>query len=137
MKTKINTRILLALLLLVVIVSASCKKNKDKQIPPVLDLKTGSGYTSVDKTLPMNDTITVGVNCQKSEDKDLLTRFVETKAYDGAASTTIYNESFNQDSYSKDMTIITRNVAGTERYTFTIINRDGLVTTKALVFTVL
>ena len=137
MKSKIKTQIFSTILILAVIVSASCKKQKDKQIPPVLNLKTGAGYTSADATLPMHDTIMVGITAQKSEDKDLLTRFVETQAFDGGSPTTLINESFNQDSYSKDMTIITRSIAGTEKYTFTIINRDGLTTTKTLIFTVL
>ena len=137
MKTKIKTQLLSGIIFLAVVASVSCKKEKDKQIPPVLNLKTGTGYTSADATLSKNDTITVGITAQKSEDKDLLTRFVETQQYDGGTITTVYNESFNQDSYSKDMTIITRNVVGTEVYTFTIINRDGLTTTKKLTFTVL
>jgi hypothetical protein len=137
MKTKIKTQILSAILILVVIVSASCKKEKDKQIPPVMNFKTGAGYISADATLSMNDTIKIGVDCAKSEDKDLLTRFVETQRYDGGAATTILNESFNQDNYSKDMTIITRNVAGTESYNFTIINRDGITTSKTINLTVL
>ncbi len=136
-KTKITSQVLSVMMLFAVLVSSSCKKQKDKQIPPVLNFKTGTGYTSSDATLPMNDTIMVGITAQKSEDKDLLTRFVETQSYDGGASTSLLNESFNLDSYSKDMTIITRNVAGNEKYTFTIINRDGIVTTKVLNFTVL
>ncbi len=132
-----KTQIVSAVIFLAVVLSTSCKKEKDKQIPPVLNLKMGSGYTCADATLPKNDTITVGVTAQKSEDKDLLTRFVETQQYDGGTITTIANESFSQDSYSKDMIIITRNIAGTEVYTFTIINRDGITTTKKLTFTVL
>ncbi len=137
MKTKIKTKIISAIIIVSVLVSASCKKEKDKQIPPVLNLKTGVGYTSADATLGTNDTITVGVTAQKSEEKDLLTRFVETQQYDAGTITPVLNESFNQDSYSKDMVIITRNMAGTEVYTFTIINRDGLTTTKKITLTVL
>jgi len=84
----------------------------------------------------MNDTIKVGITANKTEDKDLLQRFIATQQLDAAAATTIINESFNQDSYEKDMTIITRNVAGIEKYTYTIINRDGLTKTISLVLTV-
>jgi hypothetical protein len=114
----------------------SCKKDKDQQIPPTMSFKTGSGYVSTSDTLSMNDTIVVGITAAKSEAQDLLTRFVATQKYDAGTATSFINESFNQDNYSKDMTIITRNVAGTEAYTFTIINRDGLTKTLALTFTV-
>lgn len=115
---------------------SSCKKDKDKMIPPDLSFKTGGSYISGDATVGMNDTLLVGVNASKTEDKDLLQRFVVTQQYDSNSATTIYTESFNQDTYSKDMTIITRNVAGREKYTYTIINRDGLTKTIALVLTV-
>lgn len=116
--------------------SSSCKKEKDKMIPPVLTFKTGPGYTAADATVGMNDTLLVGVNGNKSEEKDLLQRFVVTQQYDANSATTIYTESFNNDTYSKDLNIITRNVAGTEKYTYTIINRDGLTKTLILTLTV-
>ena len=31
---------------------------------------------------------------------------------------------------------MTRNIAGTEKYTFTVTNRDGLITTKSITVTV-
>jgi hypothetical protein len=134
--TKRN-QILVVSISLVLVFSASCKKEKDKQIPPVMNFKTSSGYTSADAMLSTNDTIKVGITAEKSEDKDLLTKFVETQQYDAGSITTVTNESFNNDTYSKDMTIITRNVAGTEVYTFTIINRDGITTTKKITLTVM
>ena len=136
MKTQIKTQILGLITILTLLVVSSCKKEKDKQIPPNIAFKTSSGYTYDSGTFSMNDTLLVGITAEKTEDKDLLTRFVETQKYDAGSTTTLLNESFNQDTYSKDMTIITRNVSGTEVYTFTIINRDGLTTTKTLTITV-
>lgn len=115
---------------------ASCKKDTDQQIPPTMSFKTGSGYISSNDSLHLNDTIVVGITASKSEPQDLLTRFVATKQYNTDTIHTTINESFNQDTYTKDMTIITRNVAGTENYTFTIINRDGLTKTLTLSFIV-
>ena len=137
MKKSTSQLVMYCLLLLAAVsISASCNKNKDKMIPPELHFKTDAGYTYADCTLTTNDTITVGVNAAKTEGKDLLTRFVVAQSLDGASSTTWYQESFNNDTYTKDLTIITRNVAGTEKYTFTIINRDGLVTSLNLMLTV-
>lgn len=137
MKTSASVKLICGLALIATIVfSSSCKKEKDQQIPPDISFKTGAGYTSSNVTLGKDSTITVGVTASKTEDKDLLTRFVATQQYDAAAATTILNESFNQDTYSKDMTITTRNVTGVEKYTYTIINRDGLTKTISLVLTV-
>lgn len=123
-------------LAVIIIAASSCKKESDKQIPPDISFKTGTGYVFADAVVTVNDTLKVGINASKTEDKDLLTRFVATQQYDAAAATTIINESFNQDTYSKEMTIITRSIPGTEKYTYTIINRDGLTATKTLVLTV-
>lgn len=119
-----------------IIAVTSCKKDKDKQIPPNIAFKTSAGYTYANANVTTNDTLLVGITAEKTEDKDLLTRFVATQKYDAGSTTTLINESFNQDTYSKDIQIITRNIAGTETYTYTIINRDGLTATKTLVLTV-
>jgi hypothetical protein len=133
----IKTKLLFGMMILAAVaLSPSCKKEKDKMIPPDISFKSGTGYTSGNATVGMNDTLLVGINASKTEDKDLLQRFVVTQQYDANAATTILSESFNQDTYSKDMTIITRNVAGTEKYTYTIINRDGLTRTISIVLTV-
>lgn len=136
MKTSKIKIISLVSLLAVIMLSPSCKKEEDKQTPPDISFKTGTGYTSGDVTLTTNDTILVGINAAKTEDKDPLVRFVETQKYDAGAITTVLNESFTADTYSKDMTIITRSVTGTEVYTFTVINRDGITSTKSLTITV-
>lgn len=122
--------------LLVGLFLSSCKKDEDKQIPPDISFKTGAGYVSTNTILHTNDTILVGINAAKTEDKDLLVHFVATQQYDTNPATTIFNESFNEDTYSKDMTIITRKTTGIETYTYTIINRDGLTKTISLVLTV-
>jgi hypothetical protein len=124
-------------LIAVLIFSISCKKEKDQQIPPDIAFKTGAGYISSNTVVGMNDTILVGITASKTEDKDLLVRFVATQQYDADPNVvTLLNESFNQDNYSKDMTIITRKIAGIETYTYTIINRDGLTKTVSLALTV-
>jgi hypothetical protein len=133
---KTTSTFLITLSMLVAMLSPACKKEKDKMIPPEISFKTGSGYTYTADSVGMNDTLLVGITASKTEEKDLLQRFVVTRQYDSNSATTILTESFNQDTYEKDMTIITRNVPGTEKYTYTIINRDGLTKTIFLVLTV-
>jgi hypothetical protein len=133
-----KTKLIFGLLVAAAMGITACKKEsqEDGMIKPQLDFKTGSGYVSADATLPMNDTIVIGVNCARTEENDNLTRFIATKTYDGGTSTTFVDETMNAVTYTKDMTIITRNVSGVEAYSFTITNRDGLTTTKTITITV-
>ena len=115
----------------------SCEKDEGKK--PDISFKTGGSYISGDQTVGMNDTLIIGINAAKTEDKDVLKTFDASVAYDGGASSSIYNETLSGamgDNYSKDMTIITRNSTGTEKYTFTIVNRDGLTNSVSLILTV-
>src|ERR1043166_9398508 len=109
-------QILAVLAAFTLLIGSSCKKEKDKMTPPIMNFKTGSGYTSGNVTVTTNDTLLVGVTAEKAEKNDPLTRFVVTQKYDSGSATTILNESFSQDTYSKDMNIYTRSVAGTETY---------------------
>lgn len=105
----------------------SCEKDEGKL--PNIAFKTGAGYVSANDSVGMNDTLTIGINASKAEDKDVLKSFDVSKSLDGGAASSIYSEtmtSATEDSYSKDIQVITRNVAGTEKYTFTVVNRDGL-----------
>lgn len=116
---------------------ASCEKDEGKL--PNIAFKTGGSYISSDVTLSKDTTVTIGISASKSEDKDVLKTFDETRSYDGAAGTSVYSETLsgaNGDNYSKDITVTTRTTAGTEKYTFTVVNRDGLKNTVSLTITV-
>lgn len=114
----------------------SCKK--DEHTPPTVTFKTGGIYTSADAAVGMNDTLTVGVTVAKEEDE--LNTFNVSYAYDGASSTTTKsNETLpaaDEDGFSRDVQIITRNVAGTELWQFTCTDKDGNITTKSITLTV-
>ena len=116
---------------------SSCEKDEGKL--PNIAFKTGGTYVSADKTVGKNETITVGIDASKAEDKDVLKTFDASRAYDGGTASSFLNESLSGsqgDNYSKDVTITTRNQAGTEKYTFTVVNRDGLVNSVSLTLTV-
>lgn len=115
----------------------SCEKDEGKL--PNISFKTGGSYVSADKTVGQNENITIGIEASKSEDKDVLKTFDASRSFDGAAATSFLNESLSGsqgDSYSKDVSITTRGQAGTEKYTFTVVNRDGLVNSVSLTLTV-
>ena len=116
---------------------SSCEK--DKGILPAISFKTGSGYTSADGTIAKNTAFLVGIDAAKTEDKDVLKTFNASVSCDGRASSTVYSETLTSaqgDNYSHDLNLTTRNQSGTEKYTFTITNRDGLINTISLNITV-
>lgn len=126
----------IAIALLIVTIS-SCEKDEGKL--PNISFKTGGTYVSADKTVGQDDTLTIGITASKAEDKDVLKTFDASKSLDGAAAVSFYNESLSGssgDNYSKDFQIITRKQAGTETYSFTVVNRDGLKNTVSLTLTV-
>ena len=119
-----------------VFIISSCEK--DKHIPPDVSLKTGATYVSDDATVQKDTTINVGFVAEKTEDE--LKTFNISYAYDGAATTTTAEtftlSSSEEEHYEKDYTITTRDVAGTEKWIFTITDRDGNIAQKQIVLTV-
>lgn len=116
---------------------SSCKKEEDPHIPPDMQFKTGAMYTSADATIPQGDTITVGIVVTKTED-DLRT-FNVSYSYDGGTNTTSSNYTMTAAEYTgydHDYQIIARSQAGTEKWTFTVTDRDGNVTQKSITLTV-
>ena len=119
------------------IISFSCEK--DEMIPPTIDFTTGTGYTSADSHVALDTDFKIGVIAKRTEEKDDLKTFVVTVSYDGGAETTIDNvtiPSAQGGEFTKDYDLTTRNATGTEKYSFTVTNRDGLVTTRAMIITV-
>ncbi|MFL5752162.1 MAG: hypothetical protein ACJ76F_02050 [Bacteroidia bacterium] len=133
---KINFLFLIPFLLLI---AGSCKKKKkDAHVPPDVNLKSGGNYTSGDKTLAHGDSILVGIIAKKTEDD--LRSYNASYAYDGAGTTTtffnVYLSASEYEYYEKDLWLKTRAVAGSEKWTFSIVDKDGNITQKSLVLTV-
>jgi hypothetical protein len=131
------SKISFAIITLAMLTISSCEK--DKGILPAISFKTGSGYTSADGTIAKNTAFLVGIDAAKTEDKDVLKTFNASVSYDGGASSTVYSETLTAaqgDNYSHDLNFTTRDQSGTEKYTFTITNRDGLINTISLNITV-
>ena len=112
---------------------------KDKMIPPTIDFTTGRGYTSADSHIALDTDVKIGVAAKRTEEKDDLKTFVVTVSYDGGAETTIDNVTIpaaQAGEFTKEYNLTTRNTAGAEKYSFTVTNRDGLITTKTITITV-
>ncbi|MGZ3862985.1 MAG: hypothetical protein ACXVPN_05300 [Bacteroidia bacterium] len=132
-------------LIAVVLVAASCTKKKaqsapvDPRVPPQLDLKTGPTYVYKDTTVMRQDTLLLGFIATKTEDN--LTSINGSVSYDGSTTTSsfyIHHTTISEyTGYSADVTYYVRNQAGTEKITFSVVDRDGNITKKTFTLTVL
>jgi hypothetical protein len=114
---------------------ASCEKDAGKL--PNISFKTGIGYTSADATVPLNSSVLIGINASKSEGKDVITKFTITKSVNGGDATTVYTvDVTNGDTYSYEYTAATGSTAEQDKYTFTVVNKDGIVNSVSLTLTV-
>lgn len=116
---------------------ASCEKDAGKL--PNISFKTGGSYTSADATIAQNTAATIGISASKAENKDVLTKFTITRSYDGANAETVFTKDLSGgegDNYAYDYSLTTRSQAGTEMYTFTVVNKDGLTNNVSLTLTV-
>ena len=122
---------------LLLLAFTSCEKDEGKL--PDIAFKTGGSYTSEDKTVAQGEMITVGITADKTEDKDVLKTFNVSASFDGGTNQTVSNENIpgaQEDHFEKDVVITARNQAGTEKYIFTVTNRDGLINSVSLTLTV-
>lgn len=114
----------------------SCEK--DAHIPPNISFKTGGVYTSADATVGKGESITVGITAEKVEDD--MRKYNVSYSYDNATTTTTVQDfsitGSEQQHYDKDVTFTTRDQAGTEKYFFTITDKDGNIAQKILTLTV-
>ena len=135
MKTLFKTGIVAISVALVFLSSCS----KDEMVPPTIDFNTGAGYTSADAHIAKSTAFKVGIDAKRTELRDDLKTFIVTVSFDGGAATTVDNVTIppaQGGEFIKDYNFTTRNQNGTEKYTFTVTNRDGLITTKNITITV-
>lgn len=136
MKSIFSKIILTVLTVMLLATFNACKKDTDKMIPPILEFKTGAGYTSDSiATVGVSTPIKVGIHAEKTEGEDYLNTFTVSHSFDGGAnvqdSTRVLDES-EHDMFDEDVNFTTRAQTGTEVYIFTITNRDGLIVTQTL-----
>ncbi len=127
-----------ALLLFIAVNLSSCEK--DEGIPPEINFKTGAGYTGTGGTFASGADLKVGIEADRTEDKDNLKVFNVSKSVDGAPATTVLNYQL-QDSegehFSYDYTETLEGESGQVFvYTFTITNRDGITNQLKLNITI-
>ena len=127
------------LLLSVIMIAFSACQNKITL--PDLAFKTDTGYVFDDMTVGQGDTITVGISASAAKKSQILKTFKASKIYDNDTQSldnflTETLTSAQESEYTKDIEIIARNQAGTESYTFSILDDEGLENSISLTLTV-
>jgi protease II len=118
------------------IIFFSCEKDEHK--PPTVVFKTGGSYTSSDATIAQNTSVTFGIKATKTEDE--LKTLNVSYAYDAATTTTTYSTITLSDAeekgFEKDVVITTRSQTGTEKWIFTVTDKDGNMANVSATITV-
>lgn len=124
-----------SIIFLFAILFASCDEGK----LPNIAFKTGPDYISSDAAVGRNEIIKFGITASKAEKKDPLKKFNVSVSLDGGDNATIEQKDLDSsqgDNFEEDIEITTRDQAGTEKYTFTVTNRDGLINQVSVTLTV-
>lgn len=106
---------------------------------PNIAFKTGPDYISSNSTVGKEEVVVFGITASKAEKKDPLKKFNVSVSFDGGDNTTLIQKDLDSsqgDNFDEDVEITTRNQAGTEKYTFTVTNRDGLINQVTVTLTV-
>lgn len=108
---------------------------------PSISFKTGGSYISSSTSVTAGDAVLIGIEAEKAEgeEEDVLQHFNISKSVNGGAATTVYDVDLTaaeEDVYDYDFnTTASTTVGDTEKYTFTVTNRDGLIGQVSLTIT--
>ncbi|MBK9597335.1 MAG: hypothetical protein IPO60_03150 [Flavobacteriales bacterium] len=130
-------RSLVFYLLPVIVLSAStaCTKDQpDGDHAADINFRTDSGYTFLNDTVPLSDTLHIGVSVSKGSDN--LRSFFVAVAYDNGPRIRQDSVHVDSDPFTFEKTVITRDQAGTEKWWFSVDENDGDITQQALTLTV-
>ena len=120
-----------AVLLLFVSIT-SCEKNNEVDGSSAADItfRNDSGYTYTNDTVGLSDTLRIVMIAAQGTDP--LELFVLNVSYDGAPATGTDTADINGNPYLFEKQVITQAVAGTEKWTFGVIEGDGDRTQRSL-----
>ena len=137
MKKVTITTVVCAVALAFIFTLSSCEK--DKGTPPLITFISSAGYIHGDTTVATGSTVKFGVNTQLGEAGDVLKTLNLSKSVDGAADVTVSTTPIptaQQDNYSQTDSVVLGSAGHTERYTYTVTNRDGITNNVKLTVTV-
>jgi hypothetical protein len=126
-KKQFSFALLCAALTTVLINFSSCEK--DKGTPPNISFITTPGFVYKDTTIAHGTTFFIGVTSTPAESGDVLKTMNLSKSVNGAADATVKTTTIptaQQNAYNEIDTLTTGTAGTTEKYTFTVTNRDGI-----------
>jgi len=120
------------LLLAGAMVFTACKKDEDDPTPvdltPVLTFIGNAGYTSADATLTVGSTFKVGVNAaENTTSKKNIETFKVVRTFNNTPTTVYEEDNIGSANYTWEDDLTANAIAGTERWTFTVTDKDNLV----------
>jgi hypothetical protein len=123
-------------LLLVAAALLACTKDEavDGSSAANITFRTDSGFVFRNDTVGLGDTLRVGVIV--NEGTDALDHFFLSVAYDGGSSTYTDTLEVNTNPFAFQTSLVMRQQAGTEKWTFTVQEPDGDRTLRSLTFLV-
>lgn len=126
----------LAVLFIPVLLLPACRPEEAQEGPSQVRItfSTDSGYTFVDDTVGVSDTVRVGVRC--SAGSDALERFFLAVSYNDSAQRMLDTVRIQADPYVLDSPLVMRPIPGRERWSFIVEEGDGDRTTRSLVLVV-
>ena len=139
-KTMKKTIYLFGLLLLAgAMVFTSCKKDEDEPVvdlTPVITFIGGAGYTSADASLAPSSTFKVGINAgENATSKKNLATFKVTRIFNNVPTIVFEKNNISASTYSWEDDLVANAAAGEERWTFTVIDKDGLMKELSFIIT--
>lgn len=128
------------LLLAGAVLFSSCKKDDEDEpvvdLTPTLTFIGGAGYTSADATFAPASTFKVGINAsENATSKSNIASFVVVRTFNNTPTTVFEKNNINDPTYTWEDDLVALAVAGEERWTFTITDKDGLKKELAIVIT--
>jgi hypothetical protein len=125
------------LLLTGAMVFTSCNKDDDDpvDINPNLAFMGGADYTSSDATFIVGEAFKVGVNASENANSGKkLVSFVVVRTFNNVP-TTVLDSSFSSATFTWEDNLLANAEVGTERWTFTVTDKDGVASQLAFVIT--
>lgn len=131
---KLNFLAFLMVAALGAVMISSCGDNDDDVVPvgPTLNFLGGIEYVSSDAELTAETEFSVGIRGTHSEN---IEKFKVTLAINGTSAGTLFDTSFRSRDFDYVFVRTTGPDAQTERYTFTLTDRNGVETSRSITIT--
>jgi len=127
--------IMASVLGLLLLLGGGCTKDQsDVGTAADITFRMDSGYTWQDDTVPLSDTLHIGVIATKGSNT-LRSLFVYV-TYDNDPIVRKDSVHVDSDPFNFEKTVVTRDQAGKEKWTFSVVENNGDITNRSLTFTV-